>query len=67
MYKKNVQGWMKHWDFILLDILCLNLAYVMAGITRFGLRFPFAGGSDLSLMLVLSLLDLMVLIVGESM
>ena len=67
MYKKNVQGWMKHWDFILLDILCLNLAYVMAGITRFGLRFPFAGGSDLSLMLVLSLLDLMVLIVGEGM
>lgn len=30
MYKKSAQGWLKHWDFILLDIICLQLSFVVA-------------------------------------
>ena len=30
MYKKGPTGWMKHWDFTLLDILILQFAYTIA-------------------------------------
>lgn len=36
MYKKSPQGWLKHWDFILLDIFCLQLAFVVAYLVRQG-------------------------------
>ena len=29
MSKKNLKGWLKHWDFILLDIIILQLCFVM--------------------------------------
>lgn len=34
MYKKSPQGWMKHWDFILLDIFCLQLAFVVRNLAH---------------------------------
>ena len=30
MYKRNSGGWMKHVDFIILDILCLQVALTLA-------------------------------------
>ena len=36
MYKKGVEGWMKHFDFILLDILVLEIAYALAYYIRKG-------------------------------
>ncbi|MCD8398155.1 MAG: hypothetical protein LUD12_13420 [Lachnospiraceae bacterium] len=30
MYRKETEGWLKHYDFILLDIICLQLAFVLA-------------------------------------
>ena len=30
MYKRSRQGWTKHWDFILLDLISLQLAYMLA-------------------------------------
>ena len=30
MYKKEYEGWLKHYDFILLDLLCLHVAFVLA-------------------------------------
>ena len=30
MYRKDTDGWLKHWDFILLDMICLQLAFVLA-------------------------------------
>jgi len=37
MYKKSEQGWLKHLDFILLDVLSAQIAFVLA----FGLRHGF--------------------------
>lgn len=34
MYKKSVQGWLKHLDFIILDVICLWISFTMA----FGIR-----------------------------
>ena len=30
MYRKDSEGWLKHADFIVLDMICLQLAYVLA-------------------------------------
>lgn len=29
MYRKDSEGWLKHTDFIILDMICLQLAYVL--------------------------------------
>lgn len=35
MYKRAVGGWAKHWDFILLDTVCLQVAFIFAYFYRF--------------------------------
>lgn len=30
MYRKNANGWLKHIDFIILDMICLQIAFVVA-------------------------------------
>lgn len=42
MYKKAAQGWLKHWDFILLDIICLQIAFIIAYFLRQGGGNPYA-------------------------
>ena len=34
MYRKKPKGWLKHWDFILLEIICLQISYVVAYFIR---------------------------------
>lgn len=36
MYKKEKKSWMKHWDFILIDIVLLQVAFNIAYIIRHG-------------------------------
>lgn len=37
MYKKHSDGWLKHADFILLDMICLQIAFVLAyGFSGYG-------------------------------
>ena len=39
MYKRSAEGWTKHWDFILLDTICLQVAFILAYYIRFGTRY----------------------------
>ena len=41
MYKMQSRGWTKHYDFMLLDLLCLHLAFVAAFMLRHGFRTPY--------------------------
>lgn len=34
MYRKNSKGWLKHWDFIIVDIICIELAFFGAYFIR---------------------------------
>lgn len=34
MYKKESEGWLKHYDFILLDMICMQLAFWLAYVIR---------------------------------
>ena len=36
MYRRKLQGWLKHIDFILLDVLSLLAAFFLAYVTRYG-------------------------------
>ena len=36
MYRKDSTGWIKHVDFIILDMICLQIAYLLAGGVRSG-------------------------------
>ena len=67
MYAKRTQGWTKHLDFILLDLLCLNLAFAFAYMTRHGLVNPYAIPDYLNLAVVYTLVDFLVLIVNRTM
>lgn len=35
MYKRSVGGWAKHWDFILIDTICLQVSFFIAYFIRF--------------------------------
>ena len=42
MYRKDSEGWLKHADFIVLDMICLQLAYVLAyAVSGYGVN-PYA-------------------------
>lgn len=36
MYRKNKKGWYKHFDFMFLDLVCIELSFVFALAIRFG-------------------------------
>lgn len=38
MYKKSVQGWLKHLDFMILDVVCLWISFTLAFGMRHGLK-----------------------------
>ena len=41
MYRKNTNSWLKHWDFILLDLIFLQIAYIFSCVVRNGCSAPF--------------------------
>lgn len=60
MYRKSTQGWAKHIDFILLDFICLQIAFVVACIARNGLINPYSYISYRNLAVVIACIGLMV-------
>ncbi|MBQ9210912.1 MAG: sugar transferase [Clostridia bacterium] len=59
MYKRSTEGWFKHIDFIILDELALQLAYIMAYWIRQRSFLPYDSSSYRSLAIVLILMDLL--------
>ena len=67
MYSPKAQGWQKHLDFIILDMICLQGAFLLAYITRQGISSPYDDPIYFSLALVYALVDLLVLITNRTM
>ena len=44
MYRKRAGGWLKHLDFIVLDALCLQAAFMLAYAVRMGPSSPYTDG-----------------------
>lgn len=62
MYKKEAEGWLKHLDFILLDMLCLQLAFWLAYILRKEGMNPYASMLYRNMALFLEMADVIVLL-----
>lgn len=66
MYRKSTRGWLKHLDFILLDVICLQISYALAFLTRHGWSNPYANIIYRNLVVVLILIELVTAIFFES-
>ena len=67
MYYKKTQGWLKHLDFIIIDMICLQVAFILAYMTRHGFVNPYANLNYLNLSVVYAMVDMIVLITNRSM
>lgn len=66
MYHKKSPNWIKHADFILLDVICLHIAFVLAYQTRHGLHNPYAHTMYANIIIVYSLADIVILILNNT-
>ena len=60
MYKRNAQGWSKHIDFLLIELVSLQIAYMVASLIRQG-RLPYGIPLYRNLGLALFLIDAVIL------
>ena len=66
MYRKKGREWTKHIDFMLLDVLCLQLAFIASYIFRFGRGNPYTDGDYRTLAIAFLFIDFFVEIVSDS-
>ena len=66
VYRKKAGGWLKHLDFMLLDMLCLQLSFTVAYMVRMGPSSPYRNEAYRSIGLVLVLTDVAVLLLSGS-
>ena len=61
MYKRNAQGWLKHFDFMLLDIFALQVSFVLGYMIRHGWgQWPYTRPEYKSLAIILVVVDILV-------
>ena len=66
MYKKENNSWLKHIDFVILDILCLQLAFILAYEIRVAKGIPYLNPLYENMAFVLMIFQLLVSFFGES-
>lgn len=66
MYRKSLLSWLKHLDFILIDLVCLYLAFFLASFIRYGTNVQPGNQGELKVFLfLLSVSELVVVITLE--
>ena len=61
MYKRNAQGWLKHFDFMLWDIFVLQISFVLGYMIRHGWgQWPYEKAEYKSLAIILVVVDILV-------
>ena len=58
MYRKISNSWFKHWDFMILDSIMLQIAYVFSCIVRNGWKNPYADPVYLNIGVIIFLADI---------
>ena len=66
MHHKEKTGWIKHIDFIILDIICLQLAFVAAYFLRQGIVNPYKNPDYRTVAFVLGLAQFMLAVFGNN-
>ena len=65
MYKRNANGWIKHIDFIVLDLLCIQLAFYISYVLRQGDWNPFAVPLYRDMAIFVEVADIIVILIFE--
>lgn len=60
MYKRGAEGWLKHLDFIMLDLVCLQVSFMLAYFARMGSMDMYAHAAYRSISIVILLADVAV-------
>ena len=63
MYRKNANGWLKHIDFMILDMICLQIAFMMAYFIKNGNIHLYNNFLYRNMAIIIELADLMVLLI----
>lgn len=66
MYKKSPKGWLKHLDFILLDYICLQAAFLLGYWTKHGFSSPYHEEMYRNMIIMMTFFDLFVAFFCES-
>lgn len=66
MYRKEKTGWLKHWDFILWDLVCFQMAFIIAYGIRHGIQNPYGVQLYRDMALVFPLLQIAVMFFSDS-
>ena len=65
MYRKKSNGWFKHFDFIIIDLLCVQFSYVLAYFFRHGLTNLYEVELYRNMALMIEIADLIVIFMLE--
>lgn len=65
MYRKNSSGWVKHIDFILLDLLCVQLAFYISYVLRQGDWNPYVIPLYRNMAIFVMLADMIIIFLFE--
>lgn len=66
MYKKTSKGWLKHVDFLILDLISLQISFYIAYCIRHGISNMYANKLYASMAVVLLLADIVVEVIFEN-
>ena len=66
MYKRESGNWLKHGDFIILDILCIQIALLVAYMFRNGFEFPWKNDTYHQMAFILTIMDIVVVFFMQS-
>ena len=67
MYKRTSRGWVKHLDFIILDVLCLQISFFLAYFVRQHTWNPYTNDFYRTVGILLIIFDLLVAVMMDSM
>lgn len=67
MYRRSARGWAKHRDFILLDCVCLAVAFFVAYWTRHGILNPFRSVLYRQMFVVFQLVNFVTILLLDTM
>lgn len=65
MYRRDAKGWLKHLDFMVLDLLTLQISFVLSYILRHGIHNPYAIPVYDNMSIFLTLFDLVIIFFTE--
>ncbi len=67
MYNKSWKSWIKHFDFIVIDMLALQISFALAFLIRHGMNNPWSTVTYRRMSLTLALLDFFIILFNDSM